>query len=35
LKEKFPELEWNPRMFGENLTVEGFDESKIMVGNVF
>ncbi|MGB0886817.1 MAG: MOSC domain-containing protein [Vicingaceae bacterium] len=34
-KEKFPELEWTPGMFGENLTVEGLDEAKIMIGDIF
>ncbi len=34
-KEKFPELEWSWGMFGENLSVEGLDESKIMIGDVF
>ncbi|AXT59901.1 MOSC domain-containing protein [Aquimarina sp. AD10] len=34
-KEKYPDLEWNYGMFGENLTVEGFDESSIKIGNIY
>lgn len=34
-KEKFLELNWEAGMFGENLTVEGLDESEIMIGDVF
>ncbi|UII80472.1 MOSC domain-containing protein [Flagellimonas sp. CMM7] len=34
-KEKYPELDWNWGMFGENLTIEGLDESKIRIGNVY
>jgi MOSC domain-containing protein YiiM len=34
-QEKFPELEWAPGMFGENLTVEGLDEAAIMIGDVY
>lgn len=34
-KEKYPELEWNWGMFGENLTIEGLDESKMRIGNVY
>ncbi len=31
----YPELEWDWGMFGENLTVEGLDESEIRVGNIY
>jgi MOSC domain-containing protein YiiM len=34
-QKKFPELEWAPGMFGENLTVEGLDEAAIMIGDVY
>ncbi|SDR08499.1 MOSC domain-containing protein [Flagellimonas zhangzhouensis] len=34
-KVKYPDLEWDWGMFGENLTVEGLDESKIRIGNVY
>ncbi len=34
-KAKYPHLEWDWGMFGENLTVEGLDESKIRIGNVY
>ncbi|RYC50131.1 sulfurase [Flagellimonas olearia] len=34
-KEKYPHLEWNWGMFGENLTVKGLDESQIRVGNIY
>ena len=34
-KDRFPELDWDPGMFGENLTVQGLDESNIMIGDVF
>jgi len=34
-KEKYPQLEWNWGMFGENLTVSELDESEIFVGDVF
>ena len=34
-KEHYPNLEWVWGMFGENLTVEGLDESKIKIGDVF
>jgi MOSC domain-containing protein YiiM len=32
---KFPDLHWTHGMFGENLTVEGLDESKINIGDTF
>jgi len=34
-KENFPDLAWEPGMFGENLTIAGLDESKIMIGDTF
>lgn len=34
-KEKYPDLDWDWGMFGENLTVEGLDESKIRIGSVY
>ncbi len=34
-KEKYPDLDWNWGMFGENLTVEGLNESKIKIGSIY
>ena len=34
-KEQFPHLEWNFGMFGENLTIEGFDERHVFIGDTF
>ncbi len=34
-KERFPELEWDHGMFGENLTVAGLDETTIQIGAVY
>ncbi|APQ16398.1 MOSC domain-containing protein [Maribacter hydrothermalis] len=34
-KKRYPELKWDWGMFGENLTLEGLDESKIRVGDVY
>ncbi len=34
-KEKYPDLEWNYGMFGENLTVDGFDEHSIKIGAIY
>ncbi|WP_281540798.1 MOSC domain-containing protein [Maribacter aestuarii] len=34
-KKVYPEHEWDWGMFGENLTVEGLDESLIKVGNIY
>ncbi|MEM7486880.1 MAG: MOSC domain-containing protein [Bacteroidota bacterium] len=34
-KEKYPQLEWNWGMFGENLTVKGLDESKLRIGSIY
>ncbi len=34
-KRLYPDLDWNWGMFGENLTVEGLDESKVNIGDTF
>lgn len=34
-KEKYPNLDWQFGMFGENLTVDALDETKIHVGDTF
>ncbi|WP_435625060.1 MOSC domain-containing protein [Flagellimonas sp.] len=34
-KEKYPHLEWNWGMFGENLTVEGLDEAQLQIGSIY
>ena len=34
-KELYPNLDWNWGMFGENLTVDGLDESEIFVGDIY
>lgn len=34
-KNLYPNLEWNYGMFGENLTVSGFDETKILIGDIY
>lgn len=34
-KEKYPNLEWNWGMFGENLTMEGLDESTVRIGSIY
>ena len=34
-KEKYPDLDWSLGMFGENLTVDDLDETKIHVGDTF
>ncbi|TFG77975.1 MAG: MOSC domain-containing protein, partial [Flavobacteriales bacterium] len=31
----YPELPWNWGMFGENLTISGFDESAIRIGDIY
>ncbi len=31
----YPELEWDWGMFGENITVEGLDESKMRIGDIY
>ncbi|MCL6275654.1 MOSC domain-containing protein [Muricauda sp. 2012CJ35-5] len=32
---KYPDLEWEWGMFGENLTVEGLDEKTLKIGNIY
>ena len=34
-QEKLPNLNWQWGMFGENITVEGLDESKIHIGDIY
>jgi MOSC domain-containing protein YiiM len=34
-KKKYPGLDWNWGMFGENLTVEGLDESVMRIGDIY
>ncbi len=34
-KELYPDLNWQPGMFGENLTVEGLNENKVFIGDVY
>ncbi len=34
-KNLYPNLDWNWGMFGENLTVEGMDESQMRVGDIY
>ena len=34
-KNLYPDLDWNWGMFGENLTVNGLDETKIMIGDIY
>ncbi len=34
-KEKYPALEWNWGMFGENLTVEGLNEGSVYLGDIY
>jgi len=34
-KKLYPHLEWNWGMFGENLTIEGLDESTIRIGDIY
>ncbi|MEW7291849.1 MOSC domain-containing protein [Aquimarina sp. 2304DJ70-9] len=34
-KEKYPDLDWQHGMFGENLTVDGFDEYNIKIGSIY
>ncbi|UOB16936.1 MOSC domain-containing protein [Abyssalbus ytuae] len=33
-KQLYPDLNWNWGMFGENITIEGFDETQINIGDV-
>lgn len=34
-QKKHPDLEWDWGMFGENLTIEGLDESELRIGNTY
>lgn len=34
-KKLYPKLDWDWGMFGENLTVQGLDESQIRIGDIF
>lgn len=34
-KNLYPDLDWHWGMFGENLTVNGLDETKMMIGDVY
>ena len=34
-KEKYPHLDWKWGMFGENLTVDGLDESQLRIGSIY
>ena len=34
-KNLYPELDWDWGMFGENLTIEGLDESQTRIGDIF
>lgn len=34
-KNLYPDLNWDYGMFGENLTVEGLDETKINIGDIY
>jgi len=34
-KSRYPDLKWDWGMFGENLTVDGLDESKVRVGDIY
>lgn len=34
-KKLYPDLDWNWGMFGENLTIDGLDESIIRVGDIY
>ncbi len=34
-KEKYPELDWNCGMFGENITVKGMQERQIQIGDIY
>ncbi len=34
-KKEYPDLDWDWGMFGENLTVEGLDESIIRIGDIY
>ena len=34
-QKKYPDLDWNWGMFGENITLEGLDESQFHIGDVY
>lgn len=34
-KNKYPKLDWNWGMFGENLSVSGMDETQIRIGDIY
>lgn len=34
-KAKYPQLEWDWGMFGENLTISGLDENQLFVGDIY
>ena len=34
-KKLYPQLDWHYGMLGENLTVKGFDETKVYIGDVY
>ena len=34
-KAKYPQLEWDWGMFGENLTIQGLDESQLRIGSTY
>ena len=34
-KKQYPDLDWNWGMFGENLTVEGLNETEIRIGDIY
>ncbi len=34
-KSLYPDLDWNYGMFGENLTISDFDESDILIGDIY
>jgi len=34
-KDRYPDLDWDWGMFGENLSISGLDESKIRIGDIF
>lgn len=34
-KQLYPELNWQWGMFGENISIQGLDESKIYIGDIF
>ncbi|MFI1772285.1 MOSC domain-containing protein [Thalassobellus citreus] len=34
-KNLYPNLDWNWGMFGENLTVDGLDETKLYIGDIY